>query len=353
MGREFAISTGTGLARSVGKIRRRGSPSYPQVMRAIRFETFGDPSVLELAEVPAPAADETTAVVRVVAASINPSDVKNVAGAMKQTTLPRIPGRDFAGVVEAGPAEWTGAEVWGTGGDAGYTRDGSHAELIAVPVASLRRKPQLLNFDQAASVGVNYMAAWMGIEAAGLKAGETVLLVGAGGGVGSAAAQIARRLGARVIGADIRAPHPDAPIHAIAEKLIIGAGDLPVEVRAVTDGKGADVVFDLVGGVMFRSAIISLARGGRLIEIAATGRREVCFDLIDFYHSERRLFGIDTLKDDLTASAAVLDALTPGFVAGDYRAAPIAETCGLYKAQEVYREVEAGTVGRIVLRPQE
>ena len=162
-------------------------------------------------------------------------------------------------MVEAGPAEWIGAEVWGTGGDTGFTRDGTHAELIAVPVASLRRKPDTLSFDQAASVGVNYMAAWCGIEAAGLKAGETVLLIGAGGGVGSAAAQIARRLGARVIGADRHAPHPDAPIHAIAEKLIIGAEDLPAEVRAATGGKGADVVFDLVGGVMFRSAVNSLA----------------------------------------------------------------------------------------------
>ena len=90
-------------------------------MRAVRFEAFGDPSVLEVAEAPTPAADERTAVVRVMAASINPSDVKNVAGAMKQTTLPRIPGRDYAGVVVAGPAEWIGAEVWGTGGDTGLT----------------------------------------------------------------------------------------------------------------------------------------------------------------------------------------------------------------------------------------
>jgi NADPH:quinone reductase-like Zn-dependent oxidoreductase len=88
------------------------------VMRAIRFEVFGDHSVLELTEVPTPAADENTAVVRVMAASINPSDIKNVPGGMKQTTLPRIPGRDFSDVVEAGPAEWIGAEVWGTGGDA-------------------------------------------------------------------------------------------------------------------------------------------------------------------------------------------------------------------------------------------
>jgi NADPH:quinone reductase len=322
-------------------------------MRAIQFKAFGDPAVLEVVEVAAPAADERTALVRVMAASINPSDVKNVAGAMMQTTLPRIPGRDFSGVVEAGPFEWMGAEVWGTGGDTGFTRDGTHAELIAVPVASLRRKPDTLNFDQAASVGVNYMAAWCGIEAASLKAGETMLLIGAGGGVGSAAAQIGRRLGACVIGADRHAPHPNAPIHAIAAKLIIGAEVLPAEVRAATGGKGADVVLDLVGGIMFRSAVNSLALRGRLVEIAATGQREVSFDLPDFYHNESQLFGVDTLKRDLTASAKVLDALTPGFVAGDYRAAPIAETCGLGEAQEAYRKVAAGSAGRIVLRPQE
>jgi len=322
-------------------------------MRAIRFEAFGDPSVLKAVEVPAPSADEKTAVVRVMAASINPSDVKNVAGAMRQTKAPRIPGRDFAGVVEEGPPEWIGAEVWGTGGDTGFTRDGTHCQLIAVPVASLRRKPKTLSFDEAASVGVNYLAAWCGIEAASLKPGETVLLIGAGGGVGSAAAQIARRLGARVIGADRRAPAPSAPIHAIAEKLIVGAEDLPAEVRAATGDKGADVVLDLVGGVMFPSALKCLALRGRLVEIAATGQREVSFDLADFYHNESRLFGVDTLKRDLTSSAEVLDALTPGFLSGDYRAAPIEGTCGLREAEEAYRKVAAGGTGRIVLRPQE
>src|SRR5271157_5356098 len=322
-----------------------------RIMRAIRFEAFGNPSVLKLVDIAAPAADARTALVRVMAASINPSDVKNVAGAMKQTMLPRVPGRDFAGVVEAGPAEWIGAEVWGTGGDVGVTRDGTHAELIAVPAASLRRKPGRLSFDEAASVGVNYMAAWLGVEAAGLKARETVLLIGAGGGVGSAAAQIARRLGAHVIGSDVRAPRSDAPIRAIAETLIIGAGDLPAEVRAATGGRGADVVLDLVGGVMFRNAVNSLALRGRLVEIASTGQREVSFDLADFYHNESRLYGVDTLKRDLTASAEVLEALTAGFVAGDYRAAPITETCGLGEAQEAYRKVAAGTTGRVVLRP--
>jgi NADPH2:quinone reductase len=321
-------------------------------MRAIRFKSFGDPSVLELAELAAPAITETTARVRVMAASVNPSDVKNVAGAMRQTTLPRIPGRDFAGVVEAGPPEWIGAQVWGTG-NTGFTRDGTHAEMIAVPVASLRRKPDNLSFDQAASVGVNYLAAWCGLEVAGLKAGETVLLIGAGGGVGGAAAQIAHRLGARVFGVDHHAPHPDAPILGIAEKLILGTEDLPAEVRMATGGDGADVVFDLVGGIMFRSAVNSLALRGRLVEIAATGQREVSFDLADFYHNESRLVGVDTLKRDLTASAEVLELLTPGFVAGDYRAAPISQIYGLGEAQDAYRAVAAGTTGRVVLRPQE
>jgi NADPH:quinone reductase-like Zn-dependent oxidoreductase len=121
----------------------------------MRFEAFGDPAVLKLVEVASPAADERTVLARVMAASINSSDVKNVAGAIKQTTLPHIPGRDFAGVVKAGPTEWIGAKVSGTGGDTGFTRDGTHADLITVPAVSLRGKPDVRSFDEAASVGAN------------------------------------------------------------------------------------------------------------------------------------------------------------------------------------------------------
>src|SRR6202043_2148420 len=113
-------------------------------------------------------------------------------------------------------------------------------------------------------------------------------------------------------------------------------------------GNGADVVFDLVGGVMFRSAVNSLALRGRLVEIAATGQREVTFDLADFYHNESRLFGVDTLKRDLTASAEVLDALTPGFIAGDSQAAQSPEFRGLGGTRGPYRKVPPGPAGRIV-----
>ena len=167
-----------------------------------------------------------------------------------------------------------------------------------------------------------------------------------------AAAQIARRLGARVIGADKQAPHPYAPIYAIAERLIVGAQDLPAEVRAATEGKGADVVFDLVGGVMFRNALGSLAPGGRLVEIAATGQREVHFDLADFYHNESRLFGVDTRHRDAVASGALLEALTPVFEQGTFKAPKIDRIIPLSEGRTAYEQVARGEArGRVVLAP--
>jgi len=321
-------------------------------MKAVRFTRFGDPDVLVVTEMPDLTPNVGEARIRVEAASINPSDVKNVQGAMSQTSLPRTPGRDYAGVVEAGPEAWLGAEVWGTGGDVGFTRDGTHAQQLVVPGASLRRKPSTLSFEQAASVGVNYMAAWRGlVDGAGLRASETLAIIGAGGGVGNAAAQIARRIGARVIGVDRSAPHPDAAIGRIAESMIVGATDPAAAVREATQGRGADVVFDAVGGVMFRQALACLAIGGRLIEISATGVREVSFDLADFYHNESRLIGVDTLKLDLVRSAEVLEALRPGFEAGDYEPAPIARIFSLRDAVAAYQAVAGGERGRVVLRP--
>jgi NADPH2:quinone reductase len=322
-------------------------------VKAIQIQAFGDVGGLKFVDVADPARGPDVAVVRVEAASVNPSDVKNVQGAMRQTTLPRVPGRDYAGVVESGPPEWVGAEVWGTGGDVGFSRDGTHAQKLAVPVASLRRKPTRLSFDEAASVGVNYLAAWCGVvESAALQRGEVLAVIGAGGGVGGAAAQIGKWLGARVIGLDKREPHPEAPIRAVAETLVIGAPDAAATIRTATGGRGAHVVFDAVGGVLFRSALGALAHGGRLVEISSTGGREVTFDLVDFYRNESRVFGVDTLARDLVASAAVLQALTAGFESGDFRPAPIAARFGLAEAATAYAGVAAGAPGRIVLHPQ-
>jgi NADPH:quinone reductase len=321
-------------------------------MKAVRMTRHGKPDVLAVDEIATPIATENEALVRIEAASINPSDVKNVAGAMDHTTLPRTPGRDFAGVVEAGPASWIGVRVWGTGGDTGFTRDGSHAEYILVPAASLRRKPEALDFDQAAVVGVNFVTAWKGlVDGADLRADETVLIIAASGGVGNAGVQIARRIGAKIIGTDRKPPRPGAAITEAGLSLVADTVDIPAAVRQATNGRGVDVVLDCVGGVMFRHALDCLALRGRLVEMSVTGAREVTFNLADFYHNESRLIGIDSLKLDLTASANVLDALRPGFEAGDYRPAPVARRLALRDAVAAYQAVEAGEPGRVVLHP--
>ncbi|WP_213770024.1 zinc-binding alcohol dehydrogenase family protein [Bradyrhizobium sp. dw_78] len=322
-------------------------------MKATIFSRFGAPDVLTVVDIPAPVPGQNEARIRVEAASINPSDVKNVAGAMSQTTLPRIPGRDFAGVVDAGPEAWIGAEVWGSG-DAGFTRDGSHAQYIIVPVASLRRKPRALSFDQAASVGVNYLAARRGlVDAAALRHGETLVIIGAGGGVGSAVAQIARRMGAgKIVGVDRSAPEPASAVARTTDAFIAGASDVAAAVRDALGGRGADVVFDAVGGVMFRTALACLAPRGRLIEISATGQREVTFNLADFYHNEDRIIGVDTLKLDLIAAGDILEELRPGFEDGDYQPASIARTFPLTEVAVAYQAVADGQAGRVVLRPQ-
>lgn len=322
-------------------------------MRAARFSTFGGLEALTAIDLPDPTPSDGQAIVRVEAASINPSDVKNLAGAMAQTTLPRTPGRDYAGVVEQGPAEWIGTKVWGTGGDVGFTRDGTHAQRIAVPVEALSRMPTSLSFAQAAAVGVNFLVAWQGlVEAAALVAGETLLIIGAGGGVGGAVAQIARHVGARVIGADRTSPPEGSAILGVADVLLADEVDLPGAVRQETGGRGADVVYDCVGGrAMFATAVACLAHRGRLVEISATGGRDVQFDLADFYHNESRLFGVDSLKRDLVQSARMLDALRRQFEDGTFRPAPIAATYPLDAAAAAYRHVAAGAPGRIVLTP--
>lgn len=92
-------------------------------MRAVVIREFGDPEKAYLLDVPDPRPAVGEALVKVLAAGINPSDLKNIEGSMAATTLPRIPGRDFAGVVTKGPRELEGRIVWGTGGDIGFTRD--------------------------------------------------------------------------------------------------------------------------------------------------------------------------------------------------------------------------------------
>ena len=128
-------------------------------MRALKFYETGSLDDLRIEEVslPTPAAGEV--LVQVKAAAINPSDIKNVQGKMHETTVPRIPGRDFAGTIVKGPDKLLGQSVFGSGGNLGFGRDGSHAEYLAVPVTAVIPLPRNLSFEQAAGIGVAYMTA--------------------------------------------------------------------------------------------------------------------------------------------------------------------------------------------------
>jgi NADPH2:quinone reductase len=321
-------------------------------MKAVQFTRFGPPNVLELIDVPTPKATNGNVVVQISAAAVNPSDVKNVAGQMEGTVLPRIPGRDFAGIVADGPDDWVGAEVFGTGGDIGFTRDGSHAEAILLPAQALVRKPTNLSFEQAASIGVNFVIAWLGaIEYGGLQPGETVAIIGVGGGVGGAVAQIAAAQGAIVFGVDRREPPQGAPAARVLSAYIPSNDGAPDEVRRLTAGKGVDLVFDTVGGITFEAALSLAAQCGRVVEIASTGKRRVEFDLIDFYHNETRLIGADSRKRDAIASARLLANLTDGFEQGRYTVPIVNARYPLARAKEAYAAVERGGQGRIVLTP--
>ncbi len=321
-------------------------------MKAIQFTRFGSPDVLELIDAPTPTATDGNALVQISAAAINPSDVKNVAGQMEGTALPRIPGRDFAGIVVDGPGDWLGAEVFGTGGDISFTCDGSHAEAILLPIEALVRKPTNLSFEQAASIGVNFVTAWLGaIEYGGVRSDETVVLIGAGGGVGGAVAQIAAAQGAIVLGVDRREPPQAAPAARVLSAHIPSNDEAPDVVRRLTAGKGADLVFDTVGGIMFEAALSMAAPRGRVVEIAATGKRRVEFDLTDFFHNETRLIGADSRKRNAIASARLLANLTDGFERGRYTAPVVSAHYPLASAREAYAAVERGSQGRIVLTP--
>src|SRR5213593_2470576 len=182
------------------------------------------------------------AVVEVKAAAVNPSDVKAALGLMPHAIWPRTLGRDYAGTVVAGPAAWLGVDVWGTGGDLGVSRDGTHARYLVLPVDALSRKPQSVSIAAAATVGVPFITANEGLRRAGLVGkGQTVVVFGANGKVGQAAIQLATRAGARVIGVERGAGRYVGHASGSVTVLDGTSPDAARVLQEATDGRGADI----------------------------------------------------------------------------------------------------------------
>jgi NADPH:quinone reductase len=323
-------------------------------MQAILIERFGDPSELRQTEVPGPDPGEGEVLIEVHAAAVNRSDVLNARGSFPFTTLPRIPGRDFAGVVVEGPQELVGTEVWGTGGgELGFIRDGSHARYLAISRNAVVPKSDTLSLEEAAASGLAYVTAGSALfELGGVSAGETILVTGAAGGVGSAAVMIARWKGARVIGA-IKDETERTRAERAGVEFIVDTSreEVTNAVLAATDGGGANLILDTVGGPLFEPALNCLGEKGRMVVITTTpGKQHVSLNLLDFYRKGLRLFGLMTSFLDAEGSAAVLRDLGPGFDAGALRAPAIAERYPLEQAGMAYARVESGeAAGRVLL----
>ncbi|MNZ54731.1 D-arabitol-phosphate dehydrogenase [compost metagenome] len=318
-------------------------------MQALQFAHTGDLAALKLVDLPDPVPTADEVLIEVRAAGLNPSDVKNVLGRFPYTTLPRVPGRDFAGVVLEGPEHLVGQSVWGTGKGPGFLRDGSHAQRLCLPADGVALMPKVLSFAQAASCGVPYTTAWDALERTQVDANTRLLVIGAGA-VGSAAIALAKARGAQVLAGVRRAGQAqELKAQGISAITLDAPEDLPVQVDHVFAG-GADVIFDTTG-FWLSAAVAALATFGRIAIIAAPVDGHVQLPALALYRRGGSVVGVNSLLYDTVACARMLSQFGKLFDEGllplpiDVHESPLGE--GL----ERYREVNEGRSDKIVLVP--
>ncbi len=240
----------------------------PDTMRAMRVVRLDGPAGLELAHVPVPATADDV-IIEVHAAGVAFADLLMTRGQYQmKPELPFVPGSDIAGIVISAP-ETSELRV----GDrvAGIAKTGAWAEYAAA-ASTIFKIPDSMEFDAATAMTVNYQTSYFALIMRGqLRAGETVLVHGAAGGVGTAAVQIARAAGATVIAVARGEEKMTAARESGADHAIEAESDWLADVRRLTGGRGVDVVYDPVGGDRFTDSIRSLAPGGRLLVVGFAG----------------------------------------------------------------------------------
>ncbi len=316
-------------------------------MRALRFDRVGDLDALQLAEVPEPEAASGEVRVRIVAAGLSPSDVKNVLGRFPYTTLPRTPGRDFAGVIDQGPVERVGQEVWGTGKELGFTRDGSHAEFLTLPADAVVARPQSLSFAQCAACGVPYVTAMTALDRVGIAPGDGVLVIGMGA-VGRAAIDLARWRDARVVVAVRRAEQAESLRARGAAACALGAPDALRDTVQEYFPTGADVIFDTTGAWLAPS-VAALAPFGRIAIIAAPPDGHERVPALALYRKGGSIVGINSMLYDARACAPMLSRFATAFDAGALPPPEAPSPVALTAAVQAYRDVNEGRSDKIVL----
>jgi NADPH:quinone reductase-like Zn-dependent oxidoreductase len=276
-------------------------------VRAVYLERFGAPDVLTFGDRPAPSPKAGEALVRVRACGINHLDLWVRAGLRGlEPEMPHILGNDVVGEIAelgAGVTQLTVGQktlvnptlscgqcaACANGDDnlcraydvLGRKRNGGYAEFVSVPAANCLPYPENLSWEQAAAVPLVFLTAWhMLVTRARVVPGEDVLVIGAGSGVGSAAVQIARLHGARVIAtAGSAAKLERARALGAQETIDHATEDVAARCRELTNNRGVNVVFEHVGGRVFEAAVSALARDGRLVTCGATTGGAVTLDV--------------------------------------------------------------------------
>lgn len=238
-------------------------------MRVVMCEAYGSPDTLVVREVPSPSPGPTEVKVRLRARGVSFSDVLRIAGTYHvKTPPPFIPGGEAAGEIIA-----LGAEVNGLAIGDRVLCGGGFAEETVQPAASVVKLPSTVSFEAAAAFRSNYTTAYYALQRARLQPGETLLVHGAAGGVGLATVDMAKLLGARVI-ATARNPERLAVCRRLgADEVIDYSSGFRDQVLALTGGRGADVIFDPVGGDVFDESMRCIAPFGRLLVVGFTSGR--------------------------------------------------------------------------------
>lgn len=321
-------------------------------MKALKIDATGSLDVLNVRNVANPSRGTNEVLVRVEAAGVNPSDIGIALGHFPHLVLPRILGRDFAGTVIEGPPDLAGKEVWGTGGgELGLTRDGAHAEMLAIPAHAVAMRPAGLSAERAAAMGTPFFTAWLSlVEMAALRSGEWVIVSGAAGSVGTASVQIARALGAHPI-ALVLSSDDVSELEQIGVEAIVRSDrdDLATTVKEITGAQGAHVATNAVGAPVFGSLVDALAEDGRMVIFSAAAGRTAEFDLFKFYRKRLTFYGLDTASFPLERVGHVLAKINPLLESGKLKAPKAAARYRLDRARDAYERVNSHQAGKVVI----
>jgi len=322
-------------------------------VKAIRVKEFGDPEVLRLEEVPTLRPSPGQVLVRIQAIGINPVETYIRAGTYARLPeLPYTPGNDSAGVVEQAGADVsefnTGDRVY-TGGSI----SGTYAEFALCKKEQVHPLPPNVSFAQGAAMGTPYATAYRGLlQRADAKPGETVLVHGASGGVGTAAVQLARAHGLRVFGTagsdEGCTLAREQGAHEVFDHRV---PDHFEQIMKATGGHGVDVIVELLANVNLGKDLTILAKAGRVVIIGSRGPVEI--NPRDTMQRDADVRGMILPNTPPAELASIHAALIAGLENGTLRPV-IGKEFSLAGAAHAHRAVmESGSLGKIVLRTSE